>query len=151
MAAPWRGKRVFGSGKTWRGVAIAIAGCAIGAALQKYVLSGWAAPIALVDYGRLDPLAFGAAMGGGAMLGELPNSFVKRRLGIEPGARANGWKSFVFYVWDQVDLLTLAWPGIAHWFWPEPRFVVTSFALALTLHPLSSLLGYLIGARNSAR
>jgi hypothetical protein len=145
------GKRLLGDSKTWRGVVIAIAGCSIAASIQKHVLSSYAAPLALMSYDDLEPLAFGAAMGGGAMLGELPNSFVKRRLGIAPGATARGWKATLFYVWDQIDLLTFAWPCIAHWVWPEPRIVVMSFALALGLHPLASLVGYLIGARKSAR
>lgn len=144
-------KRLLGDSKTWRGVAIAVVGCAFAAAVQKHVLSGVAHALELFDYGALNPLAFGAAMGGGAMLGELPNSFVKRRFGIAPGATASGWKSALFYVWDQVDLLTFAWPCISAWVQPGSRIVLMSYGLTLALHPLVSLIGYLIGARKSAR
>jgi hypothetical protein len=75
-----RGRRVFGDSKTWRGVIVAIAGCIFGAAVQKYFVGDRAGALALVDYGGINVFAFGAAMGGGAMLGELPNSLVKRRL-----------------------------------------------------------------------
>ncbi|HEX7480787.1 MAG TPA: hypothetical protein VF331_23500 [Polyangiales bacterium] len=36
------------------------------------------------------PIDTGKSLGGGAILGELPSSFVKRRLGIAPGKTARG-------------------------------------------------------------
>jgi hypothetical protein len=90
-------------------------------------------------------------MGFGAMLGELPNSFVKRRLGIPSSTSPTGPSGIAFYVWDQVDLLTLSWPMIAHWVRPTAPLVITSFAITLVLHPLSSLIGFALGARSTAR
>lgn len=142
---------LFGRTKTWRGVVVAVCGCILGAACQRYLLAAWMEPIALLDYSQLDVFAFGASMGTGAMLGELPNSFVKRRLGIGSGKTARGAWAVVFYVWDQIDLLTLAWPMIAHWVEPTLPRVAMSFAIALVLHPLSSLIGFAIGARKTAR
>jgi len=63
---------LLGSGKTWRGLAVALAGCALVAWLFGY---GW----------RLGFL-FGAA----AMLGDLLSSFAKRRLGLRSGSMALG-------------------------------------------------------------
>jgi hypothetical protein len=147
----FRGRRVFGDSKTWRGVAVAVVGCVLAVAVQKYLLSGVCPWLELVDYAHVDAVAFGAAMGAGSMLGELPNSFAKRQLGIAPGATTRGVPAAVFYVWDQVDLLTTAWPCIAFWVRPSLAVVVASFVLALVLHPSVSLIGYLIGARKSAR
>lgn len=98
-------KRLFGDGKTWRGVAVALVGCVIGVALQRYLLGAIAQGIAVIDYARANPVGLGLTMGGAAMAGELPNSFVKRRLGIAPGAttRRPGL-SVVFWTWDQIDL-----------------------------------------------
>ncbi len=149
--ASFRGRRVFGDGKTWRGVALAVVGCVLGAAVQKYAIGERAGALALVDYSRLNFVPFGVAMGGGAMLGELPNSFVKRRLGIAPGGVPRGPLAVLFYVWDQVDLLTTSWPLLAIWMRPTVSLVATSVALALTIHPLVALVGYAVGARRTWR
>ena len=149
----WRtfgGRRIFGDSKTWRGIVVAIAGCVATVSAQKYLLRPpqW---LPIIAYERTDAFVFGTVMGGGAMLGELPNSFVKRRLGIEPGATPRGPLALLFYVWDQVDLLTTVWPVLLFWVRPRALVIATSFALAMTLHPAVSLIGYLIGARRSAR
>ncbi len=146
----FRGRRVFGDSKTWRGVVVAVAGSIGTVALQR-AGAAHTVSLALVDYRGLNPVCFGMAMGGGAMLGELPNSFVKRRLGIPPGGTSRGWRGILFYVWDQVDLLTGAWPLLLAWICPGPLVVVVSFALALGVHPLIALVGYLVRARKSPR
>jgi CDP-2,3-bis-(O-geranylgeranyl)-sn-glycerol synthase len=147
----WRGRRLFGDGKTWRGVVVAVAVCVAGAAVQRHVVGGSAGDLALADYRTTNVFLFGAAMGGGAMLGELPNSFVKRRLGIARGETARGALAVLFYVWDQVDLLTTAWPLLSFWVQPTPALAATSVVVALVLHPLLSLLGWVVGARRTAR
>jgi hypothetical protein len=76
---------------------------------------------------------------------------VKRRLGIPSGGTARGLRGIAFYAWDQVDLLTGAWPLIGTWVRPSARFVVASFLVALLLHPVVSLIGYAIGARRTPR
>ncbi len=145
------GKRVFGDNKTWRGVAVAVVGCVATAAVQRYVVGDRAGRVALFDYRTLDVFLFGLAMGGGAMLGELPNSFAKRRIDVPPGGSARGFAAAVFYVWDQVDLLTTSWPLISFWVRPTLPLVATSFAVVLAAHPAVSLVGYLVGARRTAR
>lgn len=144
-----RGRRLFGDSKTWRGVVVAVVGCTAGVAIQKYVVGD--TRLALVDYADVPVLGLGVAMGVGAMAGELPNSFVKRQRGIAPGKTTTGPLALVFYVWDQVDLLIGAWPLIALWIPVERDVVLASFTLALVAHPLVSLIGYLVGARRSAR
>jgi len=147
-----RGRRLFGKSKTWRGVAIAIVGSVSGVALQRYVLEGVARSIAVVDYANTNVLALGLTMGGAAMAGELPNSFVKRRLGIEPGATTRRpVLGAIFWTWDQVDLLLITWPAIMPWVEATAGLVVASFAVALVLHPAIAWIGYALGARTSAR
>ena len=147
----WRGRRLFGDNKTWRGVVVAVLGCIAGVAVQRYVIGAQVGAVAVVRYEGLDVLLFGAAMGGGAMLGELPNSFAKRQLGIAPGKTTTGARAIAFYVWDQVDLLTGAWPLLACWTSPRLEVVLASFALVLIIHPTISVVGYVIGARKTAR
>jgi hypothetical protein len=146
------GKRLFGESKTWRGVAIAVAGSIVTVALQKHLLAAAAQSVAVLDYTRVSPVLLGTAMGAAAMAGELPNSFLKRRLGIAPGTTADRpARQAAFWVWDQVDLLTLTWPALLPWVHPTLGLVAASFALALTLHPLVALVGFLVGARKTAR
>jgi CDP-2,3-bis-(O-geranylgeranyl)-sn-glycerol synthase len=145
----FRGRRILGDGKTWRGALLAMAGCIAGLELQK-LCAPWTLRLGMVDYDAL-PIWFGFAMGLGAAVGELPNSFIKRRLGIPAGKTARGWKRVVFYVWDQVDLLTGAWPALGPWLRPSLGVVAASFGVALALHPIVSLVGYLLGARKSPR
>ena len=145
------GKRLFGDNKTWRGVLVATAGSSAFAAVQEHFVGDAAGALLVVDWAAVPSVAFGALMGLGAMLGELPNSFVKRRVGILPGKTTTGPWSVLFYVWDQVDLLFGAWLLVGWWVRPPALLVVASFAMALLVHPAVSLIGWLIGVRSTAR
>jgi hypothetical protein len=149
--ATLRGRRLFGDTKTWRVVVASIVGATLGVCAQRWLVGARVGAYALVDYARVNPLALGAALGGGAMLGELPNSFVKRQLGIPPSGTARGPLAALFYIWDQVDFLTATWPLFCLFarptFWP----IAVSFALALILHPLVALVGFAIGSRKTLR
>jgi CDP-2,3-bis-(O-geranylgeranyl)-sn-glycerol synthase len=103
LASPWsqrfalpldrgrtfRGRRIFGANKTWRGLIVMIP--ATGLAFTAIALAVGSPTAA--GLWNLTPAQYGALgvwCGAGFMLGELPNSFVKRQLGIAPGARAVG-------------------------------------------------------------
>jgi hypothetical protein len=146
------GARVFGDGKTWRGLAIAVFGSIAMVLLQKHVLAGVAQSIALVDYADANPVAVGLAFGIGAVAGELPNSFVKRRLGIARGETAKRpSRRVVFWIWDQIDTVTLTWLFLLPWVSPTASLVFVTAGAALILHPLIAFVGWLLGARKSAR
>lgn len=145
------GRRLFGDNKTWRGVITAVVCSAAFAAFQEHVVGDAVGDLLAVDWATVPATLFGGLMGLGAMLGELPNSFVKRRIDIPPGKTTTGPLSSLFYVWDQVDLLLGAWACIGWWVRPSALLVTASFALALLVHPLVSLIGWLIGVRKSAR
>ena len=109
LGAKWKGKRLLGLNKTWRGV---IGGTVLGGLvflLQKYVLAEMvntpSIPYATLPwwYGFL--LAFGAIF-----IGDVGKSLFKRRLGIKPG---KPWIPF-----DQIDY-TVGALLISFWiFWP---------------------------------
>ena len=67
------GYPLFGSSKTWRGLLAAL--------VSSCVLS------VLFGHG----IGFGLAFGALVMAGDLLSSFVKRRIGLEPGDRCIGW------------------------------------------------------------
>jgi hypothetical protein len=85
----FRGRRLFGNNKTARGLVVMVPAVAITLPLVAFVFESalpppsglW--PLTLPGYSAL-----GAWSALGFMLGELPNSFLKRQLDIAPGAAA---------------------------------------------------------------
>src|SRR4030095_11983927 len=105
-----RGRQLFGANKTYRGVVAVALGTAAGVGFQVALhRSGVARGWELLDYGSAAVVGLGLAMGAAAMLAELPNSLLKRQLGIAPGAAAGGVWGGVFYLLDQVDMLAGVW------------------------------------------
>lgn len=147
----WRGQRLLGDGKTWRGVFLSMLGSGLFVPVQQGLQEHLPRALQVVDYSSLQPVIFGLTLGLGAILGELPNSFIKRRLGIPRGRTASGPLAILFYVWDQVDTLLGAWPLLCLWFTPRPALVAMSFLVTLGMHPLVAWIGYRVGARRSAR
>lgn len=145
----FRGRRLFGDNKTWRSIVWAILGCTITVAAQKYLVGDRAAAIAVIPYEQTNVFVLGMALGLGAVLGELPNSFIKRQLDIAPGHRPCGARGFLFFTLDQVDLLLATWPILLFWVRPDWPLVVMSFVVVLAVHPVISSIGYLIGARQT--
>ena len=97
----FRGKRIFGDHKTWRGL---LAGIVVGTAayeLQRLLHeAGFATGLALLDYAD-DPVLPGFLMGLGTGVGDAVKSFFKRRIDIPPGA---SWPVF-----DQLDFFAGAY------------------------------------------
>ncbi len=93
----WKGKRIFGSHKTWGGlVYAAVVGLSM-FYLQRYLYQfPLFQQLSFVDYTQMTPL-LGFLLGFGAILGDLIESFFKRRVGVEPG---KPWIPF-----DQLDFV----------------------------------------------
>jgi hypothetical protein len=98
-----RGRRLFGDNKTLRGFVVMVPAAAL-------AFMGMALAIATPAAKGLWPLTpagyawLGACAGFGFMAGELPNSFIKRQLDIDPGASARrGWTSAAQFAIDRVD------------------------------------------------
>jgi hypothetical protein len=83
----FRGRRVFGANKTVRGFVVMVPAAALAFALVAALIGNPAAaglwPLSTPGYALL-----GACAGLGFMVGELPNSFVKRQFDVGPGDRA---------------------------------------------------------------
>jgi len=148
-----RGRPLFGRSKTWRGPVAVAAGTAATWALQQGPLHGVEVLAALepVDLHALPGAWLGALLGASAELAELPNSFVKRRLGIAPGGTARGPLAAVFYLWDQLDVLLGYWLVLGWFVPPTPARVTVSVLVVGAVHPLLTVLGYLLGMRATAR
>ena len=134
--------RLFGANKTYRGLACVALGTAVGFVLIRPSLLPMDPPgLALV----------GLCVGAAAMAAELPNSFLKRRLGIAPGSQASGARGVAFHVLDQVDMVFGAWAVLAWLVTPTWARLAGSLATVYVGHQLISVAGYWLGMRTSAR
>jgi CDP-diacylglycerol--serine O-phosphatidyltransferase len=124
-------RRLFGANKTWRGFVLVPLFTAAGALLLLPVERAWGAE-APIGVALLLPA--GLLAGLGYVLGELPNSFLKRRLGIAPGATpARGRR--VFLLLDQFD----SGLGVALAYLLLPGISVTTALLYLLTFPFTAL------------
>jgi hypothetical protein len=104
--ATLRGRRIFGANKTWKGLVVMVP--AVGIAFWSLAAGlALARPITLASLWPLSPAGFfllGCWAGLGFMLGELPNSLVKRQLDIAPGTPpASAAGRFVCFIVDRTD------------------------------------------------
>jgi dolichol kinase len=143
-----RGRRLFGANKTWRGLAVMVTACTFGV-LAQTALTGFEPfrSLSAVNY-RIDlALALGLALGLGYSLAELPNSFVKRQLGIRPGELSPRGRP-IQYLADQADsvagcVLALVVFGLG------PALLALVFACGLALHMVFDRLLYAFGVKTA--
>jgi hypothetical protein len=141
----WRGRRLLGDNKTYRGILAVALGTALGfAALGKL-------PGADPTLSRAGAALVGLAVGAAAMAAELPNSALKRQLAIEPGTQAAGRRGAVFHVLDQVDVLVGGWLVLSQVVPLTAGRALGSFVFIYVGHQLASLAGYALGLRRTAR
>lgn len=133
----WRGKRIFGGHKTWRGLFFAVLVAFIWFALQKilFFYSDFIKNISLFDYSRMS-FCYAFFAGLGAILGDLAKSFFKRKVGIAPG---KSWVPF-----DQIDYLLGGLLLGAFFFIPPWANIVWIFILGSGLHFIFNVLGYFL-------
>jgi hypothetical protein len=101
----FRGKRIFGANKTLRGFVVMVPATTV-----SFFLLGLAVSHDPDLASRLWPVGpwgfavLGLLAGLGFMLGELPNSFLKRQLGVRPGEAGRRWPAAtIFFVLDRID------------------------------------------------
>ena len=99
---------IFGANKTWRGVVLMPLFGSCGLTLSVWTQDTWVfgrgpLPVHLGEWSSI--VALGGCLGLGYVLFELPNSFLKRRLGIAPGEAAESWR-ILFFLLDRLDSAT---------------------------------------------
>lgn len=148
-----RGRRLFGPNKTYRGVIAVGLGTALGFGIQAIFLHQITSIryLELIDYSHLNWFPLGLAMGVAAMLSELPNSFIKRQLGIAPGTPGNGMVGVLFYILDQIDLLLGVWLVLSFAVEVTLSRVLWSVIFLFLAHPMITLAGYALGMRATVR
>lgn len=145
----WRGKRIFGDGKSWRG----FFGGALSGVLLGLILIGISCIFKSPDcwgYGKLwgcvgilFTLAFGA------VLGDLTGAFIKRRLGLERGAKAPILDQYDF-VAGSLLLTALFYPNWVYSTYIEGWHIAALIFLLLimfALHRAVNIVGYKAGLK----
>ena len=155
MGLTFRGKPLFGPNKTWRGLIISTIGAIIFSYFIYYLYLNYKVfkKISVVDFYKVSPLHIGLALGIGTILGELPNSFVKRQIGISAGKHGTGFLGIIFRIFDQIDLLLGVWllllfvPGFS--VAKNTDILIFSILFALVVHIIIAQIGYYLGMRKN--
>jgi CDP-2,3-bis-(O-geranylgeranyl)-sn-glycerol synthase len=133
LGRTYRGKRVLGDNKTWRGLVL---GTLVGG-LTSLIISSFIPNSAEPWYIFL----VGCSLGFGALFGDAVESFFKRQKGVEPG---KSWFPF-----DQTDYiiggLLFAYPLTLI----PLLLMVAILVLYFGLHIITSYIGYLLGLKRT--
>ncbi len=95
------------------------------------------------------PAVTGGLLGLATWVGELPNSFIKRRLGIPPGQRRHSTVGVIVSIIDQADWVPTAALMLGPIWRMTARELTEVCVLVIALHLPINLTGYAIGARRS--
>lgn len=142
FGAALKGKRLLGSHKTWRGLAVGVVVAALVVWLQQYLVRefGWfGTQSERIGYLGIPAVLLGLALAVGALGGDAVESFLKRRRGIKPGGV---W--FPFDLIDHIVGAALAAVLFAVFAW---YVYLAVFAVWLVANLLVSYLGYLVGIK----
>ncbi len=150
LGRSWRGKRILGDGKTWRGFfGGALAGTAFGVIQigladllgteSSWGFGDWPASLCVV-----------LSLGFGAMIGDSIGSFVKRRLNMGRGDKAPVLDQYNF-VAGAIVLVLVFQPGwfIDHYVDGNGIFGLILFLVVVPiLHRGVNIIGYKLGKKN---
>jgi hypothetical protein len=139
-------RRLFGHHKTLRGALTITISMAVFVTAEVQLFSG-SQLISIYPKG-LNPFVWGGLLGIAWVVGELPNSFLKRQLGFAPGQLPQGCTKPVLWLVDQLDGLigVLVLTSLVQF--PPPTVVFWLFAITLVIHPTGEFLMKLLGSSN---
>ncbi len=141
LGRTFHGRRVLGDHKTWRGLVAGVLGGVAAFALQRVAYdAGWLRSLALIDYAH-ESLWLGVLLGAGTIAGDAAKSFVKRQIGIRPGA---SWFGF-----DQLDFLVGAYLFAAPTYAPSILPTLAILPIVLVGGVLTTAVGFRLGLKES--
>ena len=139
------GRRIFGDHKTWRGALCMTVGVVL-ATVALWQWPWWRAQIP-DEVSASSPLLVGLLIGLGTVGGELPNSFLKRRIDIAPGTRRRSAGGVALALLDQGDLVLGIWVCLLP-IWVMPVWLAAvAFAAIAAVHAVLNVVGYALGVR----
>lgn len=139
-------QRWFGQNKTWRGFVVMPLATWPGVLLGQYMerVADLTTPLLIGHSSFL----LAAILGTGYCLAELPNSFMKRRLGIQEGKTSDRFKWF-FVILDQADSAVgclLAYRLVINISWD---LVWQTIVFGTVIHLILNVLLYFLGVRKN--
>lgn len=142
----WKGKRILGDGKTWRG----LFGGGVSGGILGIIIYFLTSPFIDLYPGNYDMLITVFTLSFGAMLGDILASFLKRRIGRERGEKAPLLDQYDFFL----GALLLSLILIPDWLLDTYYHQGGLFALMLLLiavpllHRVVNIIGYRLGKKD---
>lgn len=145
----WRGRRIFGSGKTWKGFFCgAVSGIILGIIMIDVAFffdpkNFWGYGGFWGNVGIVICLAFGA------VLGDLMGAFIKRRLGMKRGEKAPILDQYDF-VFGAFLITSIFFPGWVYSTYFEGWHIIAILFLLLimfAIHRMVNIVGYKWGVK----
>ena len=150
LGRTWRGRRVLGDGKTWRGffggatcgVLFGILQIGVGQAAKlgdSWTFGEWPSALVIV-----------LCLSFGSMMGDSLGSFVKRRIGVDRGFKAPGLDQYNFVVGAVVLLMVFRFDWFdQHYFTGDAIWgLVALLVIVPLLHRGINIIGYKMGKKN---
>jgi len=145
----WKGKRILGDGKTWRG----LLGGGFSGILLGLILIGISALFGSGDFwgfgGFWSNVGILACLSFGSLLGDMMGSFVKRRFGIDRGKKAPGLDQLDFVI-GAFLLTSIFFPGWVYETYAEGWHILAlifTLAVTLVMHRAVNIIGYKMGLK----
>lgn len=134
----FRGERIFGAHKTWRGLLAGVLASFLFFLAQGLAYSAFPffQHISVLDYANTN-IGLGVLLGLGALFGDAVKSFVKRQVGIAPG---HPWFPF-----DQIDWVLGALIAVIFFVDISLATILLALVLGLAFHLVVKFTGYLFG------
>lgn len=135
----FKGKPLFGKNKTWRGVIFGVL-TSITIAYIQFLLSSYSffVSISVLNYSNF--ILIGFLLGLGTHVGDLFESFLKRRLNMKPGQS--------LLVLDQIDWVMGSLILLLFIYIPSFKLVVNALVLFFILHIIVKHIGYFLKIDN---
>lgn len=139
----FRGVRIFGDHKSWRGLisGIILGIIVVGIQSSIYANSDFFKSISWIDYSHVNWIIFGFLAGAGAIMGDAVKSFFKRRMNLKPGA--------TWFPFDQIDYIIGGFVfllPVVHLVWW--RYILIAL-IYFGLHIVSTVTGYALKLKDS--
>jgi len=143
LGKTFRGVRVLGDNKTFRGLLSGMIMGLIVASVQMILFSQFTSIDSFtmdIDYSSPIVLLMGISMGFGVLLGDAVESFFKRQAGVAPG---KSWVPF-----DQIDFIAGGLVFSLPFARLDARTYATTLIVMALLHPAVNLLGWALGFKS---
>ena len=148
------GKRIFGDNKTWKGffgyiILNVLCSILLGAIWNISNLNGMNYFYLKLPNTIYSNLAIGILLGLGYSIFELPNSFLKRRLNIEPGITPYRINKIFFIFLDQADSVIGCCTVLSLFYQMTFGFYIMYILLGAFTHIVFNVLLYFLGLRKN--